>query len=406
MINRLKGINEGNVIIILVTLVISFALPFDKISQQALNLAFFISFIYILIRKKKLNNKELLFPLFFILFGVFEFSWANLFHSIEYNYIHSEYIKSAKRLIPCSIILFHMLSIRDSISNNALETCGVILVLSCLYTSFESIYDYFNYYERVSFGIYATMGGYIYIVQSLVVLYVISTWKIRFSNVILFSLSLLILAVTMMTGTRVLIIAYPVCMFILFIKANMVNIKTIIAFCIVVLLGFSTNLIPSKIITERINNTFSEINRYKTGEVSTSLGARFSMWKAGIDIIKNNPYGLSADKRNELAKEYIINKQYSNPEALRAIESHLHNDILNIGSLQGWVGIFIFILLYILIIYFPFIITKSALVTSFVALPTVMFGLSDTLFIYSKYVYVSTCCLILYICFSVKSKKN
>lgn len=406
MLNNLKKINENNIIIILVVLTISFSLIYDKISQHVLNLAFFISIVYFFIRKNPFNNKLLLFPLLLIIFSFFEILWSKSFQGIDYNNINNEYYKSAKRLMVCSVILFHFISNGFLADRKTLVFCKFIALLSYLYISILGVFDYVNNGERISFGISATMGGYIYLVQALFTLYIVSIWEARFANFLLVLLSIFTLCIILMTGTRALIIVYPFCIFFLFLKSHIINLKMVVAFFAIIIIGISVNLIPSSIITYRIDTTLNEISKYKDGEVNSSLGARFSLWKAGLDIIQDNPYSISADKRNELAKNYIKEKQYSNPEALRAIEFHLHNDIINMGSLQGWFSILMLLSFYISIIYYPLKITKNILVTLLIALPIIVLGLTDTLLIYGKFVYMHMCCMILYLCYSKNAIKH
>ncbi|MBK5143946.1 O-antigen ligase family protein [Budviciaceae bacterium BWR-B9] len=404
--NKLYQFNEAPAIVFLISLALSFALLYDTVSRYALYIAFYLSVIYIFIRRNNIRNRELILPIVIILFGIFEISWAELSKSTDYNIVNIEYIRTAKRMISCAVILFHLVSIKERVGKKTLSLCAFMLLLSYLYLSFSGILYYMQTGQRIGFGMAATIGGYIYTIQALLVMYIVSISKIKYSDILLVVLALFTFYVVIMTETRAIIIIYPLCVFLLFIKSKIINIKSLLVLVILITAGVSTNLISLQPIIYRMDSTVYEVNAYQGGTVGTSLGARFSLWKAGVHIISEHPYGVSADERNALAKEYIIEEQYSNPAALDALEFHLHNDIINIGSLQGIVGILFLLVFYISLIYYTVIITKSFLISALLMIPTIFFGLSDTLLYSNKYIYVMLLSLVIYIFFSYSGNKN
>lgn len=405
MLEKLSNFNEIPVIIVLITLVLTFALPYDVVSRYALYTAFYISVIYIFIRRRNIKSKEFILPLIIVIFSVIEILWGNIFKSIEYKYINVEYMKSAKRMIVCAVILYHVISFKDKINPRVLNLCGWILFFSFVYLSVDGALEYMETKRRIGFGMSATMGGYIYAAQALLVLYIASICDFKYKNILVFVLTILIFCVVSMTGTRAIIIIYPLCVLFLYIKLKFLNIKYLLAFIVFIFISVSTNLISLDSLNHRYNSIISEVTRYQDGNVSSSLGARFSLWKAGIDIISKNPYGLSADERNALAKEYIHSYEYSNRAALDAIEFHLHNDFINTGSLLGIIGIIAIIILYLSLGYYSFTLTRDYTVFIFIIFPLVLFGLSDTLLISSKFMYVTLLNLVMYICFTYKNSK-
>ncbi|SUB84036.1 O-antigen ligase [Pragia fontium] len=400
ILTRLRDFNEANIIVLLIALTILFSLSYDFLSKYTLYAAFYISLIFIFIRKDGIKSKEKIFPFIIIIFGIFEISWAKYFHSIQYDNIHSHYYNSGKRIVMCALILFHFFSVKERVNIRTLNICRYILMVSCIYLSGYGLYEYLSFGGRIGFGMYATTGSYIYSVQALLTLYVISIWKMKYRNLLLVLFSIITILSIILSGTRVVMLIYPLCVIFLWLKK--INFKILISFSIFIFIGLTTKIIPLDLVTSRINNTFNEISAYQKNDVSSSLGARFSLWKAGIYIIGEHPYGLSADQRNQLAKNYINEKQYGNSAALDSVEYHLHNDIINIGSLQGLIGIILLLSLYISMVYFSYIFTHDILLTIFISVPTIVFGFSDTLFISSKYVYVAMSALILYFCYSYK----
>ncbi len=68
----------------------------------------------------------------------------------------------------------------------------------------------------------------------------------------------------------------------------------------------------SQIIRNRIHQAISDIKQYQQGNISTSIGSRFLMWRASLEIFKNHPiFGVGIGDYNLAIKRLISKKQLS-----------------------------------------------------------------------------------------------
>ncbi|MEE8747768.1 MAG: O-antigen ligase family protein [Rahnella inusitata] len=133
-------------------------------------------------------------------------------------------------------------------------------------------------------------------------------------------------------------------------------------------------------VLDRIDNLQTEITSYNQGDRNTSVGARFSMWRAGIDVFKQHPLGQSADSRNALATTFINQNEGGNPEAIRNLQFHLHNDIIDTLSLQGIFGGIIMLLFFAVLLLYPFKLVPKGYEFLLLSVPVIYFSQGDTQF--------------------------
>lgn len=108
----------------------------------------------------------------------------------------------------------------------------------------------------------------------------------------------------------------------------------------------------------------------------TSVGARFAMYKTGIESSYNNFTGQSLEERGYKIKKIVENnKELSG--ALLFLNIHLHNQIIDTLSTTGWLGVILNILFLISIITFIHKKNIPMMYTYVVAI--VLYGLSDIL---------------------------
>ncbi|MGL9725090.1 MAG: hypothetical protein ACR5LH_17160 [Sodalis sp. (in: enterobacteria)] len=95
------------------------------------------------------------------------------------------------------------------------------------------------------------------------------------------------------------------------------------------------------LISLRYNRTSKEFSLYQQGNDKTSLGARFTMWRVGVMAFINPPLGETQAFRNEKIVDFLHFEKNQNSDALRYLNVHLHNGIIQTGSLFGIFGIYI-----------------------------------------------------------------
>ncbi|KZN15061.1 O-antigen ligase family protein [Marinomonas sp. TW1] len=154
---------------------------------------------------------------------------------------------------------------------------------------------------------------------------------------------------SILSGTRGGWVALPlICFFILWNGRDLIGKKKIIITFFITLGLIATAIsIPQTGIQNRILSAANNISHYVSGEnKNTSVGLRFEMWKASVEMFKNSPFfGVgeyaSYDFKRELAEQGMII-----PEAIRF--SHAHNEYLNALGLTGIFGFIMLMTLYLL----------------------------------------------------------
>lgn len=186
-------------------------------------------------------------------------------------------------------------------------------------------------------------------------------------------------SVLSLTETRSTLLLYPVVLILYYFQSrdrSKIDLKKLlIAIIPIVLITLSSHSS-----TNRIIGIFSEVHSYNSGYNNTSIGARISMWKAGINTIEQSPFGTSAYNRYQMNTAYINKYEHGNPEAISSLKYHLHNDIIESTSLQGISGSIALIIFFGLLIFIS-IKYKQLSLLFFVTLPVITLGLTDTLFI-------------------------
>lgn len=133
---------------------------------------------------------------------------------------------------------------------------------------------------------------------------------------------------------------------------------------------------------DRVSQIQTDIAEYHTNN-NTSIGARFSIWKAGWYSVSGDFWGQNTDLRYQKTQEYIHQYERGNPEAARNVIYYLHNDMLDTLSLQGIFGLFSLLCFYIFGLYFS-LNKKNGFDNSstlFVILPVIALGITDIVLI-------------------------
>jgi len=117
-----------------------------------------------------------------------------------------------------------------------------------------------------------------------------------------------------------------------FISALLVNRKAVFALVIAVLVaGF---IMKDTSFMQRFISSFN-------ANKGTSASERVMMWKSGINIIRDNP--VTGIGTANLGKVY---EKYRNPEANEKEQGHLHNNIIQLGVINGIPGIMLYLALF------------------------------------------------------------
>ncbi|AKG68950.1 hypothetical protein WN53_07270 [Serratia fonticola] len=317
-----------------------------------------------------------------------------------------EYLTTALRLISGSVLIFAMGSLRNSWGSKTVSLIKGLIVFGFFYTSAMGLYYHAQAPDlRLQIKTVSTMTAYIYVLQSLLTMYVITSLNLRYKSQAISLVILVTLWILMLTETRSSLLFYPIILLLVFCRRHHFSIKMIAISCgIVVLTAAAFHFFEST--TDRLIGTATELNNYQKGDGNSSVGSRISMWKAGVDAIKHYPAGQSADTRLIGTTRFINQHEGGNPEALRNLVFHLHNDMIEAGSLQGIGGMAALLLFFTLSLYACLTSVAARPILLLVLLPTFVIGLVDTLFIDHRYVTSLTLLLAIYLCLPPPANKN
>jgi len=380
----------ASLLFLLITISISFFMYSGEITRNFFYIATYIAVLYFIYVTLRVDKKIKFYPVActILLLGISKWLWVMLTVNHQYPLIAYHYQISGKRLILASFILY---AIEHNIHKWKIPTLTVrtgiaIMTILFIVISVIRIIVYLKTGERMKINSDApTSGAYTFTIFSLLVMYSLKYHALKHYRLICLIVMTLTFAVLAATETRSAII-----LFILisagsiiydFTKSSHTS-KIIYGFAIAVLIiAAVTSGHPyyNKVLT-RFDNLQNEVTSYNDGERNTSVGARFSMWRAGVDAFKHHPFGQSADSRNALATTFIDEHEGGNPEALRNLQFHLHNDIIDTMSLQGIFGALIMVLFFAVLLLYPFRLVPKGYEFLLLSVPVIYFSMGDTQF--------------------------
>ncbi|MGP6444444.1 O-antigen ligase family protein [Rahnella aceris] len=380
----------ASLLFLLITISISFFMYSGEITRNFFYIATYIAVLYFIYVTLRVDKKIKFYPVActILLLGISKWLWVMLTVNHQYPLIAYHYQISGKRLILASFILYaieHNIH-KWKIPALTVRTGIAIMTILFIVISVIRIIVYLKTGERMKINSDApTSGAYTFTIFSLLVMYSLKYHALKHYRLICLIVMTLTFAVLAATETRSAII-----LFILisagsiiydFTKSSHTS-KIIYGFAIAVLIiAAVTSGHPyyNKVLT-RFDNLQNEVTSYNDGERNTSVGARFSMWRAGVDAFKHHPFGQSADSRNALATTFIDEHEGGNPEALRNLQFHLHNDIIDTMSLQGIFGALIMVLFFTVLLLYPFRLVPKGYEFLLLSVPVIYFSMGDTQF--------------------------
>ncbi len=374
-----KNITTG----ILVLLLISFLINF--ISSAWSRVFFFIasyaSIVAVIINYKAKPSKELIvITVAFILIGLNKYLWF-LYEYVDnpdYNK-YNPYFNTGQRLILGGIISYALFSTINAFAISKAKIIEAAIIAAFAIATVIGLYQAFHFSGRVDFYLgFATDSAYMYAALSICSVILLQNHKhflFKIASVIILLISLFLI---FKTGTRNILVSYPVIIIISLLAWRKQNIKNVLA-CLIVLLA-ALSIGYNDYIKPKVVATTNEIQNYKAnhGNKLGSLTARLAMWKLGYEAFKNDPLSMSLEQREEFFNE-TVNSTKQDKAALSFVNVHLHNEIIETASLQGFPGVAVLIITYILLLTSAIRTRNNALLS--VVLVVMAVGLSDVVFI-------------------------
>lgn len=332
-------------------------------------------------------------------FGLYQWGWAELCKSsTEFTGAYGNYRNAAKILVCTSFTLLAIPSLIQLIHAHLRKfhffilLTSLTLILGCLIEF--CVFNHFSFQQRVALNLsratgsaYALVFVFLLSFNSLIYLYK----RNYFLHFLFFALTLSCL---ILTQTRAAILAYPVLCFIFYVSKVGPSKKNLCKLLLTVALTMTTLFFMSKpILVERYYEFVDDIQLYEAGNTRTSVGARLAMAEVGLKSSNQNLstllLGQSIEDRNTYIQKLIKRESQLNG-ALPYLSVHLHNEMIDMLSLKGLIGVF-FLLSFYISLFISSCKIKSPLCFC-LTLSVITFGISDLIF-YSKSSIVVALCL-------------
>lgn len=388
-------------------------LPFEQgYALKSLRIAGEIALLAIVISPKKyLKSEHKYIALSLLALSILSFLWFRIYKTPDSEYVgaYMNYRDWSLAGLFTAFVIPVVTSMRErseKIMNN------IHLFIALLVNLIYIVYAYYQFFIlnesratlSLAYGPNATGAAYTITFISLYALIAISKLVTRFRLPLLIIIGFANFIAIAATGTRAGIIVYPIIIIIIFwneLKRHSMQTKKNSIYSFVFLI-IASGILLYKPIMERVNDLKSDIAQYNENNTVTSVGARFAMYKTGIESSYNNYTGQSLEERGYKIKKIVENnKELSG--ALLFLGIHLHNQMIDTLSTTGWLGVVLNMLFLISII--TFIHKKNiTLMYSFVV-PLVLYGLSDVL-AYAVPVPLAWLLTLTLICSLVNKKEN
>lgn len=387
MINRNSADNILYSITMGLCLLALLFLPFQQgYALKSLRIAGEIALLAIIISPNKYLKTEYKYVVLSLLaLSVLSFLWFRIYKTPDSEYVgaYMNYRDWSLAGLFTAFVIPVVTSMRDrseKIMNN------IHLFIALLVNLIYIVYAYYQFFIlnesratlSLAYGPNATGAAYTITFVSLYALITISTVVTRFRLPLLIIISFANFIAIAATSTRAGIIVYPIIIALILSNELKKHSKKTRKICICSVIAFSiaSGALLYKPIMERVDNLKSDIAQYNENNSVTSVGARFAMYKTGLESSYNNYIGQSLEERGYKIKKIVKdNKELSG--ALLYLNIHLHNQMIDTLSTTGWLGVILNVLFLIAII--TVIHKKNMPLMYAYVVAFVLYGLSDIL---------------------------
>lgn len=389
-----------NVCFLALAIALTSDLFIQGIPEKLFYLVSYVSIIYTVHhawvnRQQPVENRALIgFMLALALMAAARIIWGACFKHTQWTDIHDNYVVGGKRFLLAAFVLFYFYKARDALHKTSLTAAIAIILAGLIYTLWFAFQAHANNDPRIKLTAdAATTASYLTVFVSLTCLY-LCFQRFRssaFSILMFFTILAINVTLVILTETRSAVLYTPV-MYVLFFMMNYRKIhKGLLYGCLAIFLAVIIG--TPYAIWDRMSQIKSDIDNYQVNN-DTSIGARFSIWKSGWHSVNFGVVGQSSDDRTEKARSYIVKYERHNPEAWKNVAYHLHNDMLEVLSLQGILGIIALLAFYVAGTVFA--LAKGMRRNNgvlFIVLPIFLFGLADTVLIQGNTTLLICICL-------------
>lgn len=313
----------------------------------------------------------------------FVFSKSDTANFSEYDLSNlRNYDLSGKRFILSAFTVGAALILSKFITTKAITICKIILLLSIVITAGVGSHEYFYVtHERIKLTADAASSSS-YMILLVYASYLALSRQISQAlwHLVDLCFAIITFMLLMLCETRISMLAFIV-VTVLYLLLNK-NLNQYVKRRTVVFASLSLAIFIIGVTSQRWAEGIKNIEDYKTNS-STSLGARVAIWDSGIHFASQHFLFSTPYQRTTFAQAYIKEHHPGNLEGYTNVRYNMHNEFLEVLTLQGIIGLLFFAFIYIS--YLQIVITKRIFISA--ALPlSVMFvcGLSDSVLINSQ----------------------
>lgn len=355
-----------------------------------------ISFIY-LAKKKPIRTVVNRYSHPFIIMGSIYCIWS-VYCKLS-GQIEPELFKQAKRFILSFFIINVVLYsyTQNIIKQEKLQYLAKFtLFIAFILASIYAIYQTNCSQQRVLMGFdRATLVAYAYSFLSLAILCYVAKIKRNIFSFLLFNIIMCVsIFVIFHTETRAAMGVHTLLSIVIATQMLKSKNKSIL-FALTLAILFATVFCNRNIIHTRLNDVVSDMHLYKENNDRTSVGARFTMWEVGLAAFAHKPFGQSLQQRNKFIVQYLNSHGNKNSEALKYLDVHLHNEVIESASRFGIIGIIILIYFYYM---FGLKTWKKHGFLNLLTIPVIsliLYGLTDVLMLSVEMIVFITLCILL-----------
>jgi len=312
------------------------------------------SILYGLVRRKIAFQQHRFFIALFIvliIFSLIRLVWAMQVKAIETAPSTdsitniSNYLLGAKRLLLGAFVLLSLAVYGQLVSLNTLRAGKILILIGLLITLGFGIHEHL-YTANVRIKLTTEAAS----MSSYMILFIYCTWLwlSRFESHAYWKMAdvavlIVTFALLYLCGTRVTLIALVAVGLLFLLQTYRLSMLTNwrISALVVGLLAMLV-LMTSNRWVEGVQ----DIENFGSNS-STSLGARVAIWGGAVNFIQHHGGFSTPDERTTQARQFISAHYPNNVEGYTNVKYNMHNEFLEVTTLQGWLGACSLVLLYL-----------------------------------------------------------
>jgi len=258
------------------------------------------------------------------------------------------YLLGAKRLLLGAFVLLSLAIYGHRVSTTTLRVGRGLILAGLIITLGFGIHEHF-YTANIRIKLTteaASMSSYM-----ILFIYCAWLWLSRFETHVWWKIADgVALAVTFallyLCGTRVTLIALVIAGVLFLVQTWRLSLLTNWRSC-ALLVGVLAVLILMT--SNRWVEGVQDIENYGSNS-STSLGARVAIWGGAVNFIEHHGGFATPDARTTEARQFIMAHYPLNVEGYTNVKYNMHNEFLEVTSLQGWLGTLSLALIYLTVL--------------------------------------------------------